>query len=330
MSTSLMGALQSVLDNWTDRHWWGQVFRNKPIEWFIQQPASAYINYRYGPRTDHFKEDWDNLILLDACRYDIFAEMHNLPGRLESRLSVGTATMEWLHKTVKGESFLDTVYITGNPRVSRFENQFHDVIPLWETAWDHELKVTPPRPITDAALTAYDEYPNKRIVVHFMQPHIPFIGDDGQQDIGSVAGTQKGRKRELGDDVRDKNWTEPYDLLEQGELSRETVKHAYRENLSEVLPHVEQLVTTFEEKTIVSSDHGEMFGELGWPIPMRLYGHPQQMPALNLIKVPWLVINSNTRKQIVAEGPQNTTQSMNHETIAERLRHLGYANEEAV
>jgi len=29
----------------------------------------------------------------------------------------------------------------------------------------------------ERALAARDEYPNKRLIIHFVQPHIPFIGD---------------------------------------------------------------------------------------------------------------------------------------------------------
>jgi hypothetical protein len=36
-----------------------------------------------------FKGDWDNLIILDACRYDIFAETNTLSGDLSKRTSRG-------------------------------------------------------------------------------------------------------------------------------------------------------------------------------------------------------------------------------------------------
>jgi len=30
----------------------------------------------------------------------------------------------------------------------------------------------------DAAIEAYEQFPNKRLIIHFMQPHGPFIGSD--------------------------------------------------------------------------------------------------------------------------------------------------------
>jgi hypothetical protein len=37
-------------------------------------------------------EDWDTLLILDACRYDLFAEEVPFGGRLESRISLGSSS----------------------------------------------------------------------------------------------------------------------------------------------------------------------------------------------------------------------------------------------
>ncbi|MDG5776143.1 hypothetical protein VB773_02085 [Haloarculaceae archaeon H-GB2-1] len=34
-------------------------------------------------------EEWDNLVILDACRYDVFEEMHTFPGTLKPIISKG-------------------------------------------------------------------------------------------------------------------------------------------------------------------------------------------------------------------------------------------------
>ena len=42
------------------------------------------------------KEDWDNLIVLDACRYDMFKEINTIKGNLERGISRGSATSQFL------------------------------------------------------------------------------------------------------------------------------------------------------------------------------------------------------------------------------------------
>jgi hypothetical protein len=55
---------------------------------------------RFNPHgIDIFEEDWDNLIILDACRYDALRAVlpeYDLDGALESRISRGSATPEFL------------------------------------------------------------------------------------------------------------------------------------------------------------------------------------------------------------------------------------------
>lgn len=322
-----MGKIRSILDNWTDIRWWRQAIYYTVVLWLIKKPASLFIRVRHGPPSNPLTDDWDNLIILDACRYDAFNELHSLPGEVESRVSLASATGEWLEKAVDDRDFHDIVYVTANPRVSRYKEQFHRIIPVWDFDWDQELKVAPPRAVAKAARVAYKNYPEKRIVVHFMQPHIPFIGNYGRSEIGIHSGTQGGRDRRLGNDDDDFEWVEPYILLERGELNRQSVVRAYYENLSEVLPIVEELLNAFTGKTVVASDHGEMFGDIGWPFPKRVYGHPPNTPAIGLLRVPWLEIETGQRKTVVAEAPPSTVNSPKEEEVKKRLQDLGYLEE---
>src|SRR6056297_529711 len=60
---------------------------------------------RYGPGTRVMDEDWDNLIILDACRYDMFAEQVDLDGELESRISLGSTSEEFLEQNFGDNTF---------------------------------------------------------------------------------------------------------------------------------------------------------------------------------------------------------------------------------
>jgi len=52
---------------------------------------------------------------------------------------------------------------------------------VWGNEWDEEYKTILPGDIAAAAHDAYETCPNKRLIVHFMQPHVPFIGDLGRE-----------------------------------------------------------------------------------------------------------------------------------------------------
>jgi len=57
--------------------------------------ANRLYHRRFGRRecnedgVDPFEADWDNLFILDACRYDMFERRAELPGRLERAESRG-------------------------------------------------------------------------------------------------------------------------------------------------------------------------------------------------------------------------------------------------
>lgn len=295
-------------------------------EFCISAPGAAYLRLRYGDTVDHLSADWDNLVILDACRYDTFADLSTLDGDLEWRLSPASATMYWLMNLVEGQMFHDTVYVSANPRISRYDENFHAVDHVWDWGWDDDLKITPPEPVVEATLQAYHEYPNKRVVVHFMQPHQPYIGEFGRNNIDNRTGEQRGRERALGKDVNDDEWTNGLDEFKRGNVSSEQMLRAYRENLEFVLPHVQTLLDEFEEKTVVSSDHGEMFADRGWPYPRRVYGHPGRVPAFDLRQVPWLTVEGDRRKQVEAEDPE-LSEEFDESQVTERLRHLGYLDE---
>lgn len=82
-------------------------------------------------------------------------------------------------------------------------------------------------------------------------------------------------------------------------------------------------------KTVITSDHGNLFGEIIYPFPVRMYGHPGGIYVKNLVEVPWLVLDSKDRKMIrTRDGEQDATpESVDFKEgngIKERLQSLGY------
>ena len=279
---------------------------------------NATFRLRHGKGTHIMEEDWDTLVLLDACRYDMFAEQINFDGRLESRISLGSTSEEFLERNFTNKTFHDTVYINTNPYLPRLgldDGTFHAVIDLLNR-WDSERGTVHPQTVVEAAQRTQEEYPDKRLIIHFMQPHIPFIGPIGQQLLG------EGWNTDNPDIHRRSIWSYLREGEEEIEIDR--VWEAYRENLDIVLSHVDSILDTVPGKTIVSADHGNLVGERLSPIPTKKkYGHPYGVYVPELVKVPWFIIESDERREIRSEPPVETN-SQSEETVDKRLEALGY------
>ena len=283
------------------------------------------IKYRaMGGETPITDADWDDLILLDACRYDQFERLHSFSGNVESRISVGSATPEFLERTFADETCFDTVYVTANPmyRHVGLDDVFHAVVDVWRTHWDEERRTVWPEAVAEATRAAHDTYPNKRVLTHFMQPHYPFLGETGQEITHSGIEWTK-RLVEEGESSRDDPTV--WDLAAAAEIDEETLRTAYDENLEVVLPHVEELVDATEGRTIVTSDHGNLLGERIAPLDGKQYGHPWNTDVDGLRKVPWLVFEGETRRRIEPEPPLGGDE-IEQSVVSDRLADLGYAD----
>lgn len=269
---------------------------------------------------DILSADWDNLIILDACRYDTFKELaSDLPGELTKVKSRASATNQFLRANFSGKELYDTAYVTANPQLYRIENGIYDVEPIdvsfykqidvWQNQWHDEHRTVMPAVVTDAALEAIEKYPNKRFVIHYMQPHAPYIGKTGIKELPT-------------------EYLDFWRSFKNGEfdVSLDTAKQAYRENLDLVLPHVSDLLSKFDGRTVVTADHGELLGDRDSPIPIRRFGHPPYTNMSALLEVPWLVHEDGVRPDIIAERPEavEDAETLDSDVVKERLQDLGY------
>lgn len=266
-----------------------------------------------------FDEDWDNLLILDACRYDMFKDQSNLPGKLNARISRGSATIEFLRANFHQRELYDTVYVTANPQLyrkrSQFDTHFHSVKNIWQENWDNDHLTVLPETTTNYARRYADEYPNKRLIVHYLQPHYPFIGADENYNM------------DVGDELLNPNEDACWDQIMTGEFSDidvDQVWAAYRDNLNKVLPHVEKLLHNLPGKSVVTSDHGNMIGERAWPIPIKEWGHPHGIYTKELVKVPWLIFENGVQKDVISDPPDTDDNDIADGIVEERLSNLGY------
>lgn len=301
----------------------------------IQNPGlTAFrLRQRVGKRQNRHRgidvmaEDWDNLLILDACRYDMFERLNPLDGRLERRRSRGSATVEFVRNNFAGRTFNDTVYVTTNPFVSmNAGDAFHDLIELWRTDWDDGLGTVMPDVVADAVRRANERYPNKRVVGHFMQPHRPFVGSEGRALAGVGRGLQGARDKAMHGE-RSIEEESLWQLAETGDVSVDDIATAFDENLEVAFEEVAPLVEELDGKTVVTSDHGNILDEPAFDrisFDHRQFGHPLHCTASELVDVPWLVCPFDGRRSVVAEEPTTERDDAEDETVSDRLEALGY------
>lgn len=128
-----------------------------------------------------------------------------------------------------------------------------------------------------------------------MQPHHSFIQGDDQE-----------------------SWVEaPFEYLNNGG-DFETVWNGYLDNLRLVMDEVEVLLENLNaEKTVLTADHGELFGEWG------LHSHAVGIPHPNLRRVPWAETSATDTGSYEPE-PVLSDEQASEEELEERLAALGY------
>lgn len=288
----------------------------------LQRINSAYHRRFIKRSGQHIMEaDWDNLIILDACRYDMFRDVYSshFDGELKRFQSQGSCTLEFLMGNFDNHQFHDTIYISSNPHTRSLDDEtFYSIQNLFLSHWSPKHGTVHPEDVVEQTIKIYKTKPDKRLISHFMQPHEPFIGK--HSDNLPQAGLERKETDQWGDFSI---WTNLRYRIEETTL--EEVIKAYEGNLEFVLPYVKQLVKKLDGKTVITSDHGNLLGERLSPIPVRGYGHPWYIRHGVLVDVPWLIIEDEGRRRINPENPIGKFgNAESDETVNERLQSLGY------
>ncbi|MFD1633359.1 PglZ domain-containing protein [Haloplanus ruber] len=169
----------------------------------------------------------------------------------------------------------------------------------FDSLWDrmvgesshHEIH---PKVVTDRAIDAGRNTDCDRLIVHYMQPHHPFIYKDQLDDLHQ----------------------NPFQYLDSQD-ARNKVWNAYIENLRFVLDYVSTLLDNLNaKKVVITSDHGELFGKY-------LKTHPVGVMHPNLRKVPWTTATATDNKTHQTDK-YNIDDSLKEKEIKDRLADLGY------
>jgi len=249
---------------------------------------------------------WDVLIVLDACRHDVFENVvHDLlDGSLARVRSPASMTIPWLKRTWHG-TYRGVTYVSAHPYVNSMtpmgsfdaRGKFSAVIDVWRNGFDFSYGTTPPWNVNKAVKRLLLSLRARRVVrrrpgakrrpklvIHYVQPHFPYIGVEDVRRIARVMRVLKERlsvrSLELGHLVN----IYLIDKLDGGlENLARFLRRSYEETLRLVLEHVALLLEDLRGRVVITADHGELLGEHG------LFFHlPLPLPELR--HVPWFVV----------------------------------------
>jgi len=258
--------------------------------------------------TNVYEREWDVLVVLDACRVDLLrsvADEYDFLGEIERVESVGSMSKEWMAKTFTDEhadEVADTAYVTSNVFSERMldADRFGSLEEVWRDGWDEEADTVLPRTMTDRAIRTAREDDPDRLIVHYVQPHHPFVGLEAGFDADPFGPA-------LSDTV--------VDALRKDKIDREAFWEAYRDNLRLALDDVELLLSNVDaDRVAITADHGDALGEWG------IYDHPVGCLHPAVRTVPWTTTTATDRGTYVPEIDRETDDS----AVEDRLQALGY------
>jgi len=267
--------------------------------------------------------DWDILIIVDGCRYDVFKEEYtkvlgNNNGTLEMVLSRHIGTESWVCGNFSGRNCGDIIYLTPVVKfkewLSTWQNKhtFLHVEEVWKKKWNADYGTLLPEDMTDTAFEFLDKYPSKKFIVHYIQPHWPYIYNGGRRGLawelhpdGKVIKKKASLKRVLS------IWAEEimpqeiiwrigniFGLIPKYDIGylwcmggRDKIMEGYREDLKRALYSIKKIIDKYPNKKIViTADHGEEFGDEKKRI-YRTAGLVRIRPKTrHVAEVPWYVV----------------------------------------
>ena len=280
-------------------------------------------------------DDWDFLIVLDACRFDFFSQVYKnyFTGTLTKHFSLGACTTEWFRNSFQ-RHYKDTVYISANPYINSINSEtqlnikksifqinankkFYKVIDAWNFGWNNKLGTVHPKILTSTTLSMIKKYQKKRFIIHYLQPHAPYISDKYSVKgfpkpniyIGQILSGVLNVNPKLTILLRsfsfilDKLLFSRFGNIYDSKLREflhlppagpedaalrmyglNGLRKAYAENLNIVLGHVAFLALKLTGNIIITSDHGEFLGE------DRRIGHPSGCNHPIVRDVPWFKV----------------------------------------
>lgn len=309
------------------------VFDQLVLEHAYRVPVVLLEN-RFSVGTNVFDEGWDLLIILDTCRVDALREVadeYDFLTDIGELISVGASSPEWIARTFTEEyadQIAETAYLSCNGNaetvlekdapandpgylthglLKRFDYVDADRLGRLEKLWSYEPTgeegpyghvdgATPPRYLTERAIDVGRNHSYDRMILHYHQPHNPYTA----------------KAMEEGRDL--------FEYETHFRLDPEKAWESYLADLRYVLDDVELLLDNIDaERVVITSDHGEAFGEYG------IYGHPIGSLHPHVRTVPWAVTTASDEGTHTPETPRpSKSKEASGQDVDETLEALGY------
>lgn len=282
-----------------------------------QRQARAQITNQ-RPRLRELQDQDEYLLLVfDAGRADVLAPLlaDAFETTPETTFSAARDTFEWISTQWVGDGLDDVTYVTGMvpiaPEYPEFEadgfnalyetdafvDDIGEIVPVWETGWDPAIGVDPPESVTETALKYVDR---DQLVVHYAQPHTPYIGTP--QILGHT------NNRSARPHKGEPNDRPIWERVQTGNLTDMQLWLAYVGNAVRAVSSAVKLVEAWDGPVVATADHGEALGEWG------LYAHDRSPHPYRRL-VPWAEISGIATEKRHA-GPSGD--------VKDKLQALGY------
>lgn len=241
--------------------------------------------------------------------------------------SKASDTLGWLKANFK-DYYDDIIYISSNPYINsvtavkgfKASDHFGKIVDVWYFGWDERLGTVPPKNVTETAKKWILRYPDRRMIIHYLQPHYPYILSSSKMHLDFNVKNENMRvnykwinvlrdkagsflcskfiwrmTKSLGlSDPRAPLWrlnkflggkyaSNDEKIYHYFSGNFEKLKKLYRKNLEIVLEEVTKLLKYLSGKIVITSDHGEGLGD-------GIIGHPPNLRIPILTEVPWFEI----------------------------------------
>ncbi len=226
--------------------------------------------------------EWDCLIILDACRYDYFEKNYQkyFKGTLKKETSETNDTMKWANLNFP-EHYPSVIYISTIPYINSavetkdkngltFDGRKH-FFEVIDCDWDEKMGTILPENVNLKVLQALTRYPDKKLIIHYLQPHDPYISENYKKYFN------------LKQAEENKNHLRQPDYIKMEE-GIEGIRKAYEENLNVVMNAITEILPSLKGRILIIGDHGEYLGEHG------LFGHLVNDRHKEIWEIPYLEV----------------------------------------
>lgn len=231
---------------------------------------------------DILKAEWDILVILDGCRYDVFEQVYldqlNTGGKLKKAKTFSSGTQEWMCNNFYNKDCSNIIYLDPIIMFNVFipDDTFFKTIMVWDTDWDYDYGTILPSKMTDVALEQIRQHPKKQFIIHYHQPHPPYLLKEylridkintPSTIMNNVNGNRfsffyQGCMRKFFGYSRTWKWlmrlgVEPCDYYGKiyKKYGHDGLVRGYRKNLELVLYEINRLIDVCDGKIVVTSDH---------------------------------------------------------------------------